>query len=346
MIAERIPLSPPVIPPLTEDKDRPFWSVMIPAYNCSQFLKEAMESVIQQDQGPCKMQIEVVDDCSTDTNVEKLVKDIGRGRISYYKQPANVGSLRNFETCINRAKGHYIHLLHGDDRVKDGFYKKTFELIQSYPQAGAAFCAFDMIKENGSYIGTSSKEAQTACILQNWLYRLAEEPRLQYVCMVVKREVYENLGSFYLVTYGEDWEMWARIAREYPIAYMPEALAQYRVHGNSITGSSFSSGNNIRDIGKVIQKITEYLPEENRKIANKKARKNYAYSAVERTFSIWYQSRNRTAVNNQLQAALQLYWCPQLFFKSLMVQGLMILPQSWLTGIRNLVRGRTKETSV
>jgi glycosyltransferase involved in cell wall biosynthesis len=119
---ERIPSSPPDIPPLFPDSSRPLWSVMIPVFNCAQFLKETLESVLSQDLGETLMQIEVVDDASTDTDVAALVNKIGKGRVRYFCQTFNAGSLRNFETCINRSKGKLVHLLHGDDRVKDGFY--------------------------------------------------------------------------------------------------------------------------------------------------------------------------------------------------------------------------------
>src|SRR5688572_18282566 len=97
---------------------------MIPAYNCAGFLVEAINSVLVQDPGEKIMQIQVVDDYSTDTDVRQLVQDVGRGRIEYFRQPQNVGSVRNFETCLNRSRGRIIHLLHADDKVKPGFYKK------------------------------------------------------------------------------------------------------------------------------------------------------------------------------------------------------------------------------
>jgi glycosyltransferase involved in cell wall biosynthesis len=87
---------------------------MIPAYNCSQYLLDHTKR-LQQDMGIELMQIEVVDDCSMDNNIEELVKKVGKGRVSYFRQKKNVGSLRNFETCINRSRGKYIHLLHGDE---------------------------------------------------------------------------------------------------------------------------------------------------------------------------------------------------------------------------------------
>ncbi len=57
--------------------------------------------------------------------------------------------------------------------------------------------------------------------------------------------MYENLGAFYGVDYGEDWEMWVRIARHYPVAYTPQVLAAYRLHAASISGRSYASAKNL-----------------------------------------------------------------------------------------------------
>src|SRR5215218_9112907 len=122
-MSDRIPETPPIINPVNTTDPRPLFSVMIPTYNCLAYLKRTLESVLVQDMGAGKMQIEVVDDCSRDGDVKKLVDEVGKGRIRFYQQPENRGSLRNFETCLNRAKGYYIHLLHGDDLVKPGFYE-------------------------------------------------------------------------------------------------------------------------------------------------------------------------------------------------------------------------------
>src|SRR5215218_3673985 len=133
--------TPPVIAPVTAGH-RPQWSVMIPVYNCAVFLPQTLESVLQQDPGTDRMQIEVVDDASTDADVEAIVAQVGNGRISYFRQPQNVGSLKNFETCLNRAQGLYIHLLHGDDKVRHGYYKKIGQLFDQFPESGAAYCRY------------------------------------------------------------------------------------------------------------------------------------------------------------------------------------------------------------
>jgi len=288
----RVPQKPPVIAPVKDSVHRTLWSVMVPVYNCSHFLKETLEAVLEQDPGPELMQIEVVDDCSTDANVAQLVMQIGRGRIDYYCQPVNVGSLRNFETCLNRSRGKYIHLMHGDDKVKNGFYSELANLFDMFPEAGAAFCAHDHIDMKGQIRFQKKPETVKPAILKNWLPKLAEAQRVQYIAMVVKRSVYEHLGGFYGVVYGEDWEMWARIASHYPIAHTPKNLAQYREHELSISNESFISGKNLKDIQTVIEIIMTYLPPQDRKRIRNKAEKIYAYYSLNRRSYLWRQNKD------------------------------------------------------
>src|SRR5215204_402078 len=110
----RLPYCPTIVP-VPDGGLRPLWSVMIPSYNCARSLPETLESVLLQDPGPRAMQIEVVDDCSTEGDPEALVMELGRGRVSYFRQPENIGHSRNFNTCLQRSRGHLVHLLHGDD---------------------------------------------------------------------------------------------------------------------------------------------------------------------------------------------------------------------------------------
>ncbi|MEX8546207.1 MAG: glycosyltransferase family 2 protein [Mucilaginibacter sp.] len=297
---------------------------MIPAYNCSVFLPDAIQSVLAQDMGEDMMQIEVVDDCSTDADVEALVKRVGKGRVLYYRQEKNVGSLRNFETCINRALGYHIHLLHGDDRVKPGYYQHIQSLFIKYPKAGAAFCAWNNIDEENNILRRSAIEVGKPDLLVGWLPKLAEHTHIQYVAITVKRETYEKLGSFYGVTYGEDWEMWARVAREYPIAYTPEILAEYREHKSSISSHSFLTGKNISDIAKVINTIKGYLPKKSQKRISRLAKKNYMHWAFYYTQDLWVQTRNLKLVYNQMKEILKVYIDLKLVIM-LFIFGLMIL---------------------
>jgi glycosyltransferase involved in cell wall biosynthesis len=277
----RIPESPPRIPTISDLK-RPYWSVMIPAYNCIAYLEEALMSVLKQDPGPEQMQIEVVDDCSTDGNVEALVLRVGKGRVNYFRQKSNIGSLRNFETCIRRSLGYHVHLLHGDDRVELGYYREIADLFSKFPDAGAAFTNFSFIDINGLDTEIVNEHLRPdPGLVPDFLFKIARRQLIQPPSIVVKRSTYEALGSFYAVHFGEDWEMWTRIAAHYPIAYSPSVLASYRVaHGIGISQGYFTTGQNITDIIKVIDIVQSYLPEEKRLKVKNAARAYYATYSV------------------------------------------------------------------
>jgi len=304
---ERTPKSPPQIAPLPADPNQPKWSVMIPAYNCIYYLRKTIESVLAQAPDAKQMQIEVIDDFSTDGDVEALVNELGKGRVGFYRQPQNVGSLRNFETCINRAKGKFVQILHGDDLVRPGFYQEIDSLFEKYPEAGAAFTGCSDIDGNDKWLWDSKQVLKEPGIIEDWLLRIAEGQLLQTPCIVVKREVYEKLGGFFAVHYGEDWEMWTRIAANYPVAYSPRKLAYYRVHANNITSNSLTTGQNIKDISTVIDIIQNYLPADKRKELRKKARRNYAIYVGILSDGIYHTQNNPKAAFVQVVQALKLH---------------------------------------
>ena len=300
--------------------ENPLWSVMIPVYNCINYLEEALESVLQQDKGSRLMQIEVVDDYSTDGDVEELVNKIGKGRIGYYRQKENLGSLRNFETCINRSKGKYVHLLHGDDRIEAGFYDEIESLFRDYPESGAAYTNFNYINRESGLVPHKNKSLlESPGIIADFIDQIAVRNLLQPPAIVVKRTTYEALGSFFAVHFGEDWEMWVRIASKFPVAYSPKYLASYRVgHGIGISHKSLLSGQNFLDMKKVIDIIQHYLPEHKRSKIKKASLADTAQYTVKCANSLLLN--NRKAAFRQIKGAWSmskdcttLYWILRFF---------------------------------
>jgi len=247
-----------VIPPVSGGV-RPLWSVMIPAYECAGYLRETLASVLSQDPGPEQMQIEVVDDASSD-RPEAVVEELGAGRVGFYRQPRNVGHVANFNTCLQRSRGQLVHLLHGDDCVRDGFYTAMEAVFEQAPEAGAAFCRYIAIDEAGAWTGIAKLEQRSSGVIPDWVEKIAVGQRLQTPCMVVRRDVYERLGGFdRRGGFAEDWEMWVRIASDFPVAYEPEPLALYRVHPVSRTGRFVRNGANVRDLRRVIDINREHF---------------------------------------------------------------------------------------
>jgi glycosyltransferase involved in cell wall biosynthesis len=288
-----------------EEPFRPLWSVMIPTYNCAYYLRETLEAVLAQDPGVDVMQIEVVDDCSTTDDPEGVVQEFG-GRVGFYRQPCNQGVPKNFQTCLERSRGHLIHLLHGDDYIRPGFYAKMQHAFAQNSEIGAAFCRQIFMDEDGHWQSISELEQLQSGVLENWLERLALEQRIMTPSIVVRREVYEKLGGFdSSLICAEDWEMWVRIAAHYPIWYEVEPLAVYRMHSNSNTGRHVNSGEDMRYTRIAINQFKSYLPEIIASQITRKARETYALAALETAYRM-LMNNSPTATINQIREALQL----------------------------------------
>ncbi|HEY9298154.1 MAG TPA: glycosyltransferase [Phormidium sp.] len=269
------------VPPVPEGIERPIWSVMIPTHNCAQYLRETLASVLSQDPGPDLMQIEVIDDCSIKDDPEKIVRELGGDRVVFYQQPQNVGHTKNFQTCLERSRGKLIHLLHGDDCVRDGFYKKMQKPFETNSEIGAAFCRSIIMDDCGHWQSICSLEQPESGVLSNWLERLVENQRICTPSIIVRRNVYEKLRGFdHRLSWTEDWEMWTRIAANFPVWYEVEPLALYRVHSSSNTGRYKRTGENIQDVRRNIEIIQSYLPESTAHKIAKKAREHWAFIAL------------------------------------------------------------------
>lgn len=296
----------PSIEPIHEGKDRPFWSVMIPTYNNAKYLEQTLKSVLEQDTNLNEMQIEVVDDCSSGNDIESVVRKIGQNRIGFYKQPQNVGLSANWNTCIRRARGHWVHILHQDDIVLPGFYSRLREALEKEVNIGAAFCRHAFIDEKGEQLFLSPFERETSGILSYWLERLAVECRIQCAAIVVRRSVYEQLGGFHPeLVYALDWDMWKRIAAHYSFWYEPQPLACYRLwHSSSESSRLMKSGANVADLRKSIEISQSYLPEMIAAELSSKARENWALGALD-TARRMISVGDTVAAMNQIREGLK-----------------------------------------
>ena len=298
--------SPPPIPPQRQDETGPLWSVMIPTYHCAGYLRSTLEGVLAQDPGPDRMQIEVVDDHSTEDDPAAVVRALGAGRVAFFRQPQNRGVSGNLNSCLERSRGRLVHLLHGDDGVRAGFYDRMQQGFETRPEIGAAFCRQIFIDAAGQWLSISPLEQDASGILDDWLIRLASEQRIMTPSIVVRREAYERLGGFDpRLICSEDWEMWVRIAARYPIWYEVEPLALYRMHANSNTGRHFRSADDIRYTRRAIEIFARHLPPEVSRRVVPRARRTYALAALATAESLLRQA-DVPAAAAQAREALRL----------------------------------------
>lgn len=314
----------PPVNPVPERNDRPLWSVMIPTYNGTKYLDQTLESILAQDPGVDQMQIAVIDDCSTD-DPQVIVDSIGQGRVSLFRNSKNLGLIGNWNACIDKSVGHWIHILHQDDIVLPGFYRSLEQAANSSTLIGAAFSRHAFIDEDGHWQGLSCLESKNPGILLDWLEQIAISQRVQFPSVVVKRSTYEKLGGFCAeVHYASDWEMWKRIAAHFSVWYEPKILACYRTHSESETSRLAKAGSDIVDLRKAIEIAEAYLPPNSHKLSQQ-ARDYYARFALNTVYRM-------LMVNDFASATVQLREALNCSHSSKVIYD--ILPLLWIFGKR------------
>jgi len=342
----------PRIHPITANIHRPFWSVMIPTYNRVKYLEQALKSVLQQIPNSEEMQIEVVNDCSNQSiqdEMEALVKNIGGGRVNFYRHPEqDVGQTAIFNLCIERAQGEWVHILHDDDVVLPGFYSSLRTGIEKESSVGAAFCRHIYTDEVGNQRWVSWLERETPGVLTDWLEQIIVMCRLQASPIVVKRSVYENLGGFSpQAGAASDWEMWKRIAVHYPIWYEPQPLAWYRQHSSSDNTRLVKSGGLIADVRRSIEISKSYLLRDVADKLSNKAREHYAFYALDTAKKLLTDGEFEAAIA-QIRESLKCSQSSQVkeAIVSLLLQGESHQPSTGFSSAINRSQTEPTNTSV
>ncbi len=292
-----MPVLHPKIEPIYDNNHRPLWSVMITSYNRTEYLEQALRSVLAQGLTPEEMQIEVVDDCSTEGNIEAIVREVGQGRVSFYRQPKNVGIFANWNTCINRSRGYWVHILSDDDLVMPGFYEVYHHYIETY-KCPVVLGQSVFFNEKGQWIGVSDPLQGFDGLLNKALWILSKNNPIRTPGIVVAREVYEKVGGFTTsLVYTPDWEMWTRLAASVNLAYVNRPYSLFRVHSSSETSRLVLTAASVTDslaASKIIQSrfsdpkdrkeiqssINHWLSSASFSLSHKLAREGYYQSAL------------------------------------------------------------------
>ena len=238
----------------------PTWSVMIPAYHCNDFLPRCLSSVLDQDPGPAHLQLVVVNDDPADPACANVVETHGRGRAECHRNERNLGAGGNFNRCLALARGELVLVLHGDCYLLPGFFEKLLALARAHPAAGMVACRAVGVDEHDGHLWDSHRypEFETLNRDDTPIWR---ELHLMPSAVVVRREVYAALGGYREdIANGQDWEMWGRVIRARGIVMVPEILAAYRQHADSITARTKRSAQNIREFARLYEHFASTRP--------------------------------------------------------------------------------------
>lgn len=202
-------------------------SVVIPTYNYGRFIAEAIGSVLEQTHQP--IEIVVVDDGSTD-DTANVVVSFG-DKVKYVRQEnAGVCSARN--RGVAESSGEFVAFLDADDIMEPTSLEKQLEKFDA-EEVGLVHCGlrlFDSETNRTIKLQLEGGEDRVADDLLLW-----EGPGIAGPgAVVVRRESFNAVGGFDTrMKVGEDWDFCYRVARMYKVAFVPEALVNYRSHAGA-----------------------------------------------------------------------------------------------------------------
>jgi hypothetical protein len=133
-------------------------------------------------------------------------------------------------------------------------------IFNKSPNAGAAFCRTNYIDSKSRIMGVTGMIQNNEGVVPDILEKLYTKQYIQTPSMVVKRAVYETIGCFdRRLNCMEDWEMWIRMANNYPIAVSNKVLAAYRSHEENATNNTFKDGTALKTHQLICDLVDGYI---------------------------------------------------------------------------------------
>jgi glycosyltransferase involved in cell wall biosynthesis len=218
---------------MTKEQADPRVSVVIATYNMARFLPEAIESILRQSFQD--IEVIVVDDGSTD-NTREVVAQFG-SRVKYVWQE-NAGPSAACNRGDDIARGEYQLRLDADDVLMEGALEKMVSVMDDAPQVGFCYGQVRYMDEDGKelHLPRQWPERSGSMTAQQVILELLNLRFIFGSATLFRRACFREVGRFdESLDYGEDTELYARMAKRFSAAYIAEPLAWRRKHRGAAT---------------------------------------------------------------------------------------------------------------
>jgi glycosyltransferase involved in cell wall biosynthesis len=210
---------------VSDDSGEAFFTVVIPCYKQAAFLRETVESVLEQTFK--RIKIIIVNDGSPD-NTSSVAREIiedypERDIILLEKENGGVSTARNYG--IKHAETEWVMPLDADDKLRSDFFDKAYEAISDNP-------GLNLVTTNLQQFGKGDGE---------WIPGEYSPQNILYYNTflsgsIFKKELWEKAGGYYSgIPWGaQDWNFWIDCSRVGITPYkIPGKLFLYRIHGGT-----------------------------------------------------------------------------------------------------------------
>ena len=215
-------------------------SVVIPLFNKAPYVVEAVRSALACDYPP--HEVIVVDDGSTDDGPQR-VRALADPRVRLVSQPnRGVSAARN--RGVDEAHGEYVAFLDADDYWTPGYLGAIAELIARFPGCGMYGTHFYYFRNDGSrqvprLRGMKAGPQRVERFFEHW----SRGVLFNTSAVVIPRRLLGAAGIRFPEgeQHGEDQDVWFRLAERWPLGYLPEPLAGYRLGVQASLAESFAA---------------------------------------------------------------------------------------------------------
>ena len=206
--------------------DYPCISVVMPVYNAGKFVREAIQSIL--DQSYPFFEFIIINDGSTDNSLE-IIQSFTDNRIKILSNPTNIGNYPSRNKGMGIAKGKYIYVMDADDVALKQRLERQYLFMEEHPAAGLAGSGFRYYGNEQDIFRESNYERIKVILLRNNCFI---HPTLILRNDFLKKYNLRYNKKYY---YSADYDLIVRAARHFHITNIPEVLLHYRVHDQQIT---------------------------------------------------------------------------------------------------------------
>jgi glycosyltransferase involved in cell wall biosynthesis len=244
-------------------------SLVITSYNQQEYLREAIESAI--DQTVAAFEIIVADDHSTKDGSVEIIREYTAkhpGLVRVFFQEKNVGIPKNRNSALEMVKGDYVAIVDGDDRLLPTFIERHGAALIANPQAHVSYSNRYDIDQRGERRSHDRNPQPSGDVLGY----VARGRKGILRSMVAKYDLVKAAGFLDENHYHYDgFILTLHLAKLTPFVYLPDPLMEKREHaGGTSKGISFSEKERcFQDVLAEVMRVTEELPQKDKRAIRK-----------------------------------------------------------------------------
>lgn len=239
----------------------PLVSIIIPNYNHAPFLKERIDSVLNQTYD--NFEVIILDDKSTDNSKEVIEVYRSHPRISQivYNEENSGSTFKQWQKGFSLAKGEYIWIAESDDIAHPDFINAIMERMSDNPSIVLGFSSMIRINEKGENLGRIPLHTRGGETIMGG--RRFIKDNMIFGCHILnassaifRKDSLNRISQSYLSFKGSgDYQFWIEIALTGKIVKVNKELDYFRNHSNKVTPRSVSSGIQFEEV----KRITTFL---------------------------------------------------------------------------------------